>query len=123
MLFKQQQALLIASPENNASIPAMLKNTIDWISREDRGESGLVPYRGKVASLLSASPGALGGLRGLVHLRQVLANLGVLVLSEQFALPHAHEAFAEDGSLRDVKQHAIVAGICRRLVEVTSRLV
>jgi chromate reductase, NAD(P)H dehydrogenase (quinone) len=122
ILFKQHQALLVVSPENNASIPAMLKNTIDWISREDRGESGLVPYRGKVAALLSASPGALGGLRGLVHLRQVLANLGVLVLSEQFALPHAHEAFAEDGSMRDEKQHAIVAGICGRLIEVTSRL-
>jgi chromate reductase, NAD(P)H dehydrogenase (quinone) len=121
-LFKQHQALLVVSPENNASMPAMLKNTIDWISREDRSESGLVPYRGKVAALLSASPGALGGLRGLVHLRQVLANLNVLVLSEQFALAHAHEAFAEDGSLRDAKQHAVVAGICKRLIEVTGRL-
>lgn len=121
-LFKQHQALLIVSPENNASIPAMLKNTLDWISRDDRGESGFVPYRGKVAAILSASPGALGGLRGLVHLRQVLMNLNVLVLSEQFSLSHAHEAFSADGSMRDAKQHAAVVGICGRLVEVASRL-
>lgn len=121
-LFKEHRGLLIVSPENNASISAMLKNTLDWISRQDGTESGLVPYQGKVAAIMSASPGALGGLRGLVHLRQVLQALGVLVLSEQFALSRANEAFAPDGTLADPKQHQTVANICARLVEVTGRL-
>ena len=77
-LFREHHGLLIASPENNASIPAMLKNSLGWVSRPDGGQNGLVPYQGKVAALLSASPGALGGLRGLVQLRAVLQALGVL---------------------------------------------
>ncbi len=121
-LFRAHQGLLIASPENNASVPALLKNTLDWISREHGGESGLVPYRGKVAAIMGASPGALGTLRGLVHLRQILLALNVLVLSEQFGLPRAHEAFADDGALKDPRQQATVAGIARRLVDVTARL-
>jgi NAD(P)H-dependent FMN reductase len=121
-LLLAHQALLIVSPENNASVPALLKNTLDWASRPDGGQNGLVPYQGKVAAILSASPGALGGLRGLAHLRAILQTLGVLVLSEQFALPRAHEAFAEDGTLKDPRHQASVAGLTRRLVEVTQRL-
>lgn len=121
-LFKARQGLLIVSPENNASISALLKNTLDWISRQDGSESGLAPYRGKIAALMSASPGALGGLRGLAHLRQVLQALGVLVLSEQFALSRAHEAFAPDGSLIEARQRESVAAVCARLVEVTGKL-
>jgi NAD(P)H-dependent FMN reductase len=121
-LFKARQGLLIVSPENNASISSLLKNTLDWISRQDGSESGLAPYRGKVAALMSASPGALGGLRGLVHLRQVLQALGVLTLSEQFALSHADEAFAQDGSLVEARHRESVAKLCTRLVEVTGRL-
>jgi NAD(P)H-dependent FMN reductase len=111
-LFRAHDALLIASPENNASVSSLLKNTLDWISRPADGQNGLVPYQGKVAALLAASPGALGGLRGLVHLRQILQTLNVLVLSEQFALPRAHEAFDAAGALADP----------RRLVEVAGKL-
>jgi NAD(P)H-dependent FMN reductase len=121
-LFVAHQALLIASPENNASVSSLLKNTLDWLSRPDGGQNGLVPYRNKVAGLLAASPGALGGLRGLVHLRQILMTLNVLVLSEQFALSRAHEAFDADGVLKDARQQTVVAGVARRLVEVTARL-
>lgn len=121
-LFREHHGLLIASPENNASIPAMLKNSLDWVSRPDGGQNGLVPYQRKVAALLSASPGALGGLRGLVHLRAVLQALGVLVLSEQFALPRAHEAFADAGHLSDPKQSTSLLGVTGRLVEVTRRM-
>jgi chromate reductase, NAD(P)H dehydrogenase (quinone) len=116
------QGLLVVSPENNASVPALLKNTLDWISRKDGSESGLVPYQGKVAALAGASPGALGGLRGLTHLRAILQTLNVLVLSEQFALGRAHEAFNEDGSLREAKQQAALAALARKLVDVCARL-
>lgn len=121
-LLASHEALLIASPENNASVSALLKNAIDWASRPDGGQNGLAAYQGKVAGLLSASPGALGGLRGLVHLRQILMTLGVLVLTEQVAVSRAHEAFADDGTLKDPRQQASVAGLARRLVEVTARL-
>jgi chromate reductase len=120
--FIAHDALLIASPENNASVPAALKNAIDWVSRPHAGQNGLVPYQGKTAALLAASPGALGGIRGLPHLRAILQALGVLVLSEQFALGRAHEAFDADGALADARQRASVEGVVRRLVDVTTRL-
>lgn len=121
-LLSAHQALLIASPENNGSVSSLLKTTLDWASRPDGGQNGLAPYQGKVAGLLSASPGALGGLRGLVHLRQILMTLNVLVLTEQVAVPRAHEAFGDDGALKDVRVQTSVAGLARRLVEVGSRL-
>lgn len=121
-LFKQHQGLLIASPENNSSVPSLLKNALDWVSRPTDGEPGTVPYRAKVSALLAASPGVLGGLRGLVHLRQILNGLGVLVLAEQLAIPRAHEAFNDDGTLKDAAQRANLDGLAHRLVEVTTRL-
>jgi NAD(P)H-dependent FMN reductase len=104
---------LIACPEYNSSITAVLKNATDWVSRPAPGESSLVAFKGKVATLLSASPGALGGLRGLVHVRSIFGNIGVIVLPEQIAVVKAHEAIKPDGSLVDPKQHA--AGIFGRL--------
>ncbi len=109
-LFKEHDALLIASPEYNSSVPPLLKNTIDWVSREWQGESGLVPYQNKVAAILAASPGTFGGMRMLPHLRQILNTLGVLVLPGQFSLPHADMAFDEEnGSLKSpARLHALV---------------
>ena len=109
-LFKAHDALLIASPEYNSSIPPLLKNTLDWVSREWQGESGLVPYQNKVAAILAASPGTFGGMRMLPHLRQILNTLGVLVLPGQFSLAHADTAFdAESGALKSpARLHALV---------------
>ena len=109
-LFKEHDALLIASPEYNSSIPPLLKNTLDWVSREWQGESGLVPYQNKLAAILAATPGMLGGMRMLPHLRQVLNTLGVLVLPGQFSLAHADTAFdAENGALKSpARLHALV---------------
>lgn len=121
-LFIAHQGLLIVSPENNASVSALLKNTLDWISRQDGSESGLIPYQGKVAALAGASPGALGALRGLTHLRAILQTLNVLVLSEQVALGRAHEAFNEDGNLKDAKQQAALAALAKKLTDVCARL-
>jgi chromate reductase, NAD(P)H dehydrogenase (quinone) len=109
-LFKEHDALLIASPEYNSSIPPLLKNAIDWVSREWQGESGLVPYQNKVAAILAASPGVFGGMRMLPHLRQVLNTLGVMVLPGQFSLAHADKAFDEEnGALKSpARMHALV---------------
>jgi chromate reductase len=119
-LFKEHDAFLIASPEYNSSIPPLLKNTIDWVSREWQGESGLVPYQNKVAAILAASPGTLGGMRMLPHLRQILNTLGVLVLPGQFSLPHADQAFdPESGVLKSpARLHALVL----ELVNLTNAL-
>lgn len=121
-LFLAHQGILISSPEYNSSITAVLKNTLDWISRPVPGEARLAAFQGKVASLLSASPGALGGLRGLVHLRAVLGNIGVIVLPDQISVPRAHEAFDGGGSLKDNKQQADVQRLGRTLAETVRRL-
>lgn len=101
-LFKSHHGLLIASPEYNGSITPLLKNTLDWISRPNGEESGLVPYQGKWVGLVSASAGSLGGLRGLRHVREILTNLQAFVIPQQAALVHADKALAdpESGGLK-----------------------
>jgi NAD(P)H-dependent FMN reductase len=125
-LFLSHDALLIASPENNSSVTALLKNTIDWLSRdlgEGRGDdSGLAPWRGKVAGLLAASPGAFGGVRGLPHLRQILATLGVTVLGTQVAVPRAHEAFGADGRLADERAAKSVRALAAAVAQAAGKL-
>lgn len=122
-MFIEHDGLLIAAPEYNSSITPLMKNTLDWVSRsEKQGEPPLAAYRGKVAAIMSASPGALGGLRGLVVLRMLLSNLGVMVLPEQHAVPGAMNAFNEDGSLVDENMDSAVTAICSKLVSVLERL-
>ena len=121
-LFIDHDGLLIASPEYNSSFPAVLKNAIDWVSRPAPGEPSLVAFRGKVATLMSASPGALGGQRGLVHVRSIFGNLGVIVLPDQIALAKAHEAFQPDGSLVDPKRQAGVEGLGKTLASFIAKL-
>lgn len=123
-LFVQSDGLLISAPEYNSSLPAVLKNTIDWVSRStgDEGPLALTAFRGKTAALLSASPGGLGGMRGLVHVRSILGNIGVTVLPDQLAVSQAHEAFDDDGALKDPRKQEQARGIGRGLAEVTAKL-
>lgn len=114
---------LIASPEYNSSISPLLKNTIDWASRsESEDEPPLSAFSGKTAVIMSASPGKLGGLRGLVVLRMLLANLGITVLPEQRCIGSAHRAFEEDGELADKRLHVAVRDLGRLLAETVDRL-
>ena len=116
-------AWLIAAPEYNSSITAVLKNSIDWASRPDPDDGGpLAAFRGKLIVLMSASPGVLGGLRGLVHVRAILGNLGCVVLPDQVAVPRAHEAFDADGRLIDPQQHQRIQGLGRTLVTHGTKL-
>lgn len=121
-LFLQHDALLIASPEYNSSITPLLKNTIDWVSRADEGEAPLAAYRGKVAGIMAASPGGLGGLRGLVHLRAILCNIGVTVIPQQLAISRAFEAFDDSGHLSNAKQQESVLDIGHRVATVAAQL-
>ena len=122
-LFREHHGFIIASPEYNSSVTAALKNAIDWVSRSDSDdEPALSAYTGKTAVLCAASPGGLGGLRGLVHLRAILGNIGVTVLPDQVAVGGAHTAFREDGSLTDDKQAARVRGLGTSLAQHLSKL-
>ena len=120
----EHDGFLIACPEYNSSITAVLKNTIDWVSRPDEGDTpgGLPAFRGKVVSLMSASPGTLGGLRGLVHVRAILGNIGCIVLPDQVAIAKAHEAFNDDGTLANERQQASVMALGTTLAETLDKL-
>jgi chromate reductase, NAD(P)H dehydrogenase (quinone) len=121
-LFLEHDGLLISSPEYNSSIPGVLKNAIDWVSRSEPGEAPLAAYAGKVAALLSASPGQLGGMRALVAVRMMLGNIKVLVLPDQVSVSKANEAFNPDGTLKDAKQAAAVQKLGKTLTETIARL-
>ncbi len=117
-IFREHDGLIIASPEYNSSITAALKNAIDWVSRvESNDEPSLSALAGKTAVICSASPGGLGGLRGLVHLRAILGNIGITVLPDQIAISKAYEAFTADGALADEKQQARVKALGSNLAK------
>lgn len=122
-IFIAHHGLLIASPEYNSSVTPLLKNTLDWVSRPaSKEEASLACYEGKTAALMSASPGALGGLRGLVHLRAILGNIRVLVIPDQIAIIKAHEAFNPDGSLKETRSQSAVQKLGETLVRITARI-
>jgi chromate reductase, NAD(P)H dehydrogenase (quinone) len=120
-LFAGSDGILISTPEYNSSIPALLKNALDWISRPGPGESALAfsGFRGKVAGIMAASPGRLGGVRAVAHLRQILAQFYVLVIPEQAAIPMADRAF-DGASLTDAVQKGVIEDIGRRIAHFTS---
>jgi len=107
-LMQAHQGLLIASPEYNSSISGVLKNAIDWASRPALGEAPGACFVDKVAAIMSASPGFLGGLRGLAHVREILGNVGVIVVPAQITVPKSHEAFNADSTLAHAKKQAAV---------------
>lgn len=121
-LMKAHQGFLIACPEYNSSITPLLKNAIDWASRPEPGEPSLVCFKEKVAVLMSASPGALGGLRGLFHVRSILSNIGVLVLPDQKAIANANQAFDENDNLKDEAQQTAILRLGNKLATVITKL-
>jgi len=88
-----------------------LKNAIDWASSPSEGEKPLACFKGKVCGIVSASPGAIGGLVGLAHLRQILTRLQMVVVPTEYALGVAHEAFDADGKLKDEKASTMAKGV------------
>jgi NAD(P)H-dependent FMN reductase len=116
----EHHALLVASPEYNGFFSPLLKNAIDWASRPQEGKPS--PFAGKVAALLAASPGGLGGIRCLPSVRQLLSNLGVLVTPGQMSLPNASDAFAANESLANVAQQQMLEKVVADLLQTTQAL-
>ncbi|HXV14097.1 MAG TPA: NADPH-dependent FMN reductase [Candidatus Krumholzibacteria bacterium] len=123
-VFAAHDAILFALPEYNGSVTPLFKNTIDWASRPTPGEkTGLAWARNKPCALVSASNGALGGLRGLYHARWVLQTCGLIVIPQQKALSRAATAFDANGDLVDTKERDAVYRVAAALVELTAKLV
>ena len=98
-LARRHDGFAIASPEYNGSFPALLKNALDWISRPEPGERPLEVFRGRVAAILSASPGPGGGRRGLRHLRELLEMMNVRVIPRELAIARSGAALDAAGRL------------------------
>jgi chromate reductase, NAD(P)H dehydrogenase (quinone) len=122
-LLGEYQGVFIATPEYNASVPPLLKNTLDWVTRvRAKGESGLEVFRTRVFAISGASPGYYGGMRSLMHLRQILEiGMGAAVIPQQIALPRAMEAFEADGSLKDKAQQKLCKSVVEALAVVARR--
>jgi chromate reductase len=109
-------ALLIATPEYNSSIPGCLKNAIDWASRP-RAAS---PLRFKPVAVMGATTGSFGAVWAQAELRKVLGSAGARVVDGEVALAHAQDGFTEDGSLRDEGLHQQLHDLVHLLVEEAS---
>ena len=113
----------ISTPEYNSQYPALLKNAIDWASRREGDEQPMRAFTGKIAGVISASPGVLAGLRGQALLRAQLAYLGMVVVPDRVGIARAHEAFDERGSLRDPAQQSALDQLAAAAVRFVQRLV
>lgn len=122
-LFIEHDGFFIASPEYNSSISPLLKNSLDWISRKhEENEPPLVAFTGKVFALGAASSGSFGGMRGLVHLRMMLGNIGAFVTPSQIAITFANEAFNNDDLLKEEKYKNLLVKVMKQLCEVTDKM-
>ncbi len=121
-LLIEHHGFLISSPEYNSAISGVLKNAIDWASRPEPNEPALVAFKGKVVGLVSASPGNLGGIRGLAVLRSILSSIGVIVIPTQMAISRANDAFEPNGELKDERQQAAVESVGAEVVGIAAKL-
>jgi chromate reductase, NAD(P)H dehydrogenase (quinone) len=120
-LLVAHQGVFIATPEYNHSLPPLLKNTIDWVSRIRSNAS--MPYRHRIYGLGSTSDGPIGGARALIDLRKVLATgLGAIVVPEKVEISRAQNAFDDAGELHDEVPQKRLKTVCRELVDFARRL-
>lgn len=122
LMFKND-GFLLSCPEYNSSMSAVFKNVIDWASRNaSKDEVYLSCFIDKAVGLISASPGALGGLRSLVHVRSMFSNIYSYVLPQQKCIAHADKAFDANGNLIDAKAQADVMNMGKNLTQFIKKL-
>lgn len=116
-LIDAHDAVLICTPEYNGSMPPLLKNTIDWVSRvHSDGGKPLRPYPGKVVAICSSSDGHFAGIRSANHLRAVLSHIGMEVIAPQVSVPHGAEAFDGDGEFKEERLRKGMTRLCNTLI-------
>ncbi len=121
-LMIDHHGFFIASPKYNGAFSALLKNALDWVSRsEDKEESPLSAFAGKTACLSAASPGGLGGMRGLVPLRLWLSNIQVHVIPQQLAIGNAYDIF-DEADIKDEKQKQALENLITCFIKTTKGL-
>jgi len=114
--------VLIATPEYNGSIPPLLKNTVDWVSRvRHDGRKPFRPLEGKPVGLCSSSRGRYGGIRAIAHLRAVLVRCRMEVVSPECSVPEGERAFDENGEFSDKRMQQSMEHLCRTLLEAARR--
>jgi NAD(P)H-dependent FMN reductase len=121
-LLVEHQGVLLSTPEYNSQYPAVLKNAIDWASRQEPGDTPLMAFKGKVAGVMSASPGALAALRGQALVRALLLYLGMVVVPVQIGIARAGEAFDSSGRLKDENQQAAIEGLGAEVARFVRKL-
>lgn len=122
-LMWKSDGFIIASPEYNSGVSGTLKNMIDWTTRNaSQSEVYLSCFIDKVAVIMSASPGNLGGLRGLVQLRSILENIHTIVLPAQKTISNAADAFDLQGNLKNSEQREAVEALGKKLTEIISKI-
>jgi chromate reductase len=122
-MFARHDAVIVASPEHNGSVTAMLKNAIDWIScpGQEEAPQAYCAFRRKAFGLVSASSSPFGGLRGLSQLRHILTTVQALVVPEQLSVPHAHRAFDGEGDLVDPLLARLLGELVQSVADVARR--
>lgn len=105
-LLIESDVIVISSPEYNSSVSAVLKNAIDWASRNEKGGSSRDAFKGKKVILMGASPGKGGAARGLKHLQAIIEDIGGqgTVVSKQITLADSYNAFDSEGKLMDAEK-------------------
>ncbi|MGE3853601.1 MAG: NADPH-dependent FMN reductase [Planctomycetota bacterium] len=121
-LINEHSGLLLACPEYNSTITPLMKNTIDWCTRPGPKDAPIPqPFTGKVAALVSASDGVLGGLRGLMMVRALLGHIGMLVIPEQVAVSTFKDVWV-DGKITDERRITAMQKMAARMVDVCRRM-
>lgn len=121
-LMINSQVILIASPDYNSSLTALLKNVLDWASRSEENGSSREAYKGKIFGIMSAGSGSRGGARGLIHLRTIIEHIGGTVISQQVVVPYAHLVFDEEGNMTDPQLYAELQNLIQSAITATQTI-
>jgi NAD(P)H-dependent FMN reductase len=122
-MMSAHHGVLIVTPEYNSSVPALLKNAIDWVSRvQDVHETRGQVFRNRVFAIASASGGRLGGSRALAALRLILSACHAQVIPNQLALAFAEDAYDEMDRLKNAADADALKALARQLIDVSQRM-
>jgi chromate reductase, NAD(P)H dehydrogenase (quinone) len=122
-MMSAHHGILIVTPEYNSSVPPLVKNTIDWVSRvQDPQESRGQVFRERPFAIASASEGRLGGTRALAALRLILSACHATVIPNQLALSFASEAYDDMDRLKQPADAKALAALARQLIEFSQRM-